>query len=181
MGRARRGTGSQVSRITPWAEGRRQTAEPPRDPSKLSSIGLGLERPRQRSSTLSRLHPSSPEVFAGGRPSLSLCPATPRFPHSSLDVFPVPSAAAPLSSCPRVTAFWVVLVCLLWGPCPAPAWPVLSHLPDVMVSALLFLPFLFFSNFYRLSFELYAVTAEKYTLCFVTIKLIVCKFIFEHP
>ena len=29
---ARRGTRSRVSRIMPWAEGRRQTAEPPRDP-----------------------------------------------------------------------------------------------------------------------------------------------------
>ena len=28
----RRGTPSRVSRIMPWAEGRRQTAEPPRDP-----------------------------------------------------------------------------------------------------------------------------------------------------
>ena len=27
-----RGTRSQVSRITPWVEGRHQTAEPPRDP-----------------------------------------------------------------------------------------------------------------------------------------------------
>ena len=29
---ARPGTQSRVSRITPWAEGRRSTAEPPRDP-----------------------------------------------------------------------------------------------------------------------------------------------------
>ena len=29
---ARRGTGSRVSRITPWAEGRGSTAEPPRCP-----------------------------------------------------------------------------------------------------------------------------------------------------
>ena len=29
---ARRGTRSQVSRIAPWAKGRRQTAAPPRDP-----------------------------------------------------------------------------------------------------------------------------------------------------
>ncbi|CAD7689539.1 unnamed protein product [Nyctereutes procyonoides] len=29
---ARRGTRSQDSRIAPWAKGRRQTAEPPRDP-----------------------------------------------------------------------------------------------------------------------------------------------------
>ena len=29
---ARRGTQSQDSRIMPWAKGRRQTAEPPRDP-----------------------------------------------------------------------------------------------------------------------------------------------------
>ena len=29
---ARRKTRSQVSRITPWAKGRGQTAEPPRDP-----------------------------------------------------------------------------------------------------------------------------------------------------
>ena len=33
---ARRGTRSRVSRITPWAKGRRQTTAPPRDPS----IGL---------------------------------------------------------------------------------------------------------------------------------------------
>ena len=32
MQRARRGTGSQDSRITTWAGGRRQTAERPRDP-----------------------------------------------------------------------------------------------------------------------------------------------------
>ena len=30
---ARRGIRSQVSRIAPWAKGRRQTAAPPRDPS----------------------------------------------------------------------------------------------------------------------------------------------------
>ena len=30
---ARRGTRSRVSRIAPWAKGRRQTAAPPRDPS----------------------------------------------------------------------------------------------------------------------------------------------------
>ena len=30
---ARRGTRSWVSRIAPWAKGRRQTAAPPRDPS----------------------------------------------------------------------------------------------------------------------------------------------------
>ena len=29
---ARHGTGSQDSRIVPWAKGRRETAEPPRDP-----------------------------------------------------------------------------------------------------------------------------------------------------
>ena len=29
---ARRGTGSRNSRIAPWAKGRRETAEPPRDP-----------------------------------------------------------------------------------------------------------------------------------------------------
>ena len=29
---AQRGTRSQDSRITPWAKGRRKTAEPPRDP-----------------------------------------------------------------------------------------------------------------------------------------------------
>ena len=29
---ARRGTRSRDSRITPWAKGRRQTTEPPRDP-----------------------------------------------------------------------------------------------------------------------------------------------------
>ena len=29
---ARRGTRSRDSRVTPWAKGRRQTAEPPRDP-----------------------------------------------------------------------------------------------------------------------------------------------------
>ena len=42
---ARCGTRSQVSRITPWAEGRRQTAEPPRDPlePKLKSdLGFNL-------------------------------------------------------------------------------------------------------------------------------------------
>ena len=32
MKEAQRGTQSRVSRITPWAEGRRQTAEQPRDP-----------------------------------------------------------------------------------------------------------------------------------------------------
>ena len=31
---ARRGIRSRVSRITPWAKGRRQTAEPPRDPGR---------------------------------------------------------------------------------------------------------------------------------------------------
>ena len=30
---AQRGTWSRDSRIVPWAKGRRQTAEPPRDPS----------------------------------------------------------------------------------------------------------------------------------------------------
>ena len=34
MQEARHGTRSLVSRITPWAKGRRQTAEPPRDPLK---------------------------------------------------------------------------------------------------------------------------------------------------
>ena len=33
---ARRGIRSQVSRIAPWAKGRRQTAAPPRDPRKVS-------------------------------------------------------------------------------------------------------------------------------------------------
>ena len=33
---ARRGTRSQDSRIEPWAKGRHQTAEPPRDPPKCS-------------------------------------------------------------------------------------------------------------------------------------------------
>ena len=32
---ARRGTRSWDSRIAPWAKGRRQTAEPPRDPQKI--------------------------------------------------------------------------------------------------------------------------------------------------
>ena len=32
---ARRGIRSRVSRIMPWAKGRRQTAAPPRDPSPL--------------------------------------------------------------------------------------------------------------------------------------------------
>ena len=32
---ARRGTRSRVSRIAPWAKGRRQTAAPPRDPYVL--------------------------------------------------------------------------------------------------------------------------------------------------
>ena len=33
---ARCGTGSWVSRITPWAEGRCQITEPPRDPPKAN-------------------------------------------------------------------------------------------------------------------------------------------------
>ncbi|XP_048968106.1 tRNA-splicing endonuclease subunit Sen15 isoform X2 [Canis lupus baileyi] len=33
---ARRGTRSRDSRIAPWAEGKRQTAEPPRDPRNFS-------------------------------------------------------------------------------------------------------------------------------------------------
>ena len=32
---ARRGTRSRVSRIASWAKGRRQTAEPPRDPCRF--------------------------------------------------------------------------------------------------------------------------------------------------
>ena len=35
---ARRGIRSQVSRIAPWAKGRRQTAAPPRDPKALCLI-----------------------------------------------------------------------------------------------------------------------------------------------
>ena len=38
MQEARRGTRSWVSRMVPWAKGRRQTAAPPRDPqSSLSN------------------------------------------------------------------------------------------------------------------------------------------------
>ena len=36
---ARCGIRSQVSRIVPWAKGRRQTAAPPRDPAARFSIG----------------------------------------------------------------------------------------------------------------------------------------------
>ena len=36
---ARRGTRSRVSRIAPWAKGRRQTAAPPRDPKGRISEG----------------------------------------------------------------------------------------------------------------------------------------------
>ena len=38
---ARCGTQSPDSRITPWAEDRRQTAEPPRDPRLTISGGTG--------------------------------------------------------------------------------------------------------------------------------------------
>ena len=42
---ARRGIQSPVSRIAPWAKGRRQTAAPPRDPSEIyfrSEVNMGL-------------------------------------------------------------------------------------------------------------------------------------------
>ena len=39
---ARCGTRSQDSRITPWAEGRHQTAEPPRDPQQLHFLKKDL-------------------------------------------------------------------------------------------------------------------------------------------
>ena len=43
---ARRGTRSRDSRIAPWAKGRRQTAEPPRDPPRfLVLMELGVSRP----------------------------------------------------------------------------------------------------------------------------------------
>ena len=38
---ARRGTRSRVSRIAPWAKGRRQTAVPPRDPYTFLSTAHG--------------------------------------------------------------------------------------------------------------------------------------------
>ena len=40
---AQRGTRPRVSRVTPWADGRRQTAEPPRDPPH-AFLSVGLER-----------------------------------------------------------------------------------------------------------------------------------------
>ena len=39
---ALRGTLSRDSRIAPWAKGRHQTAEPPRDPLKDLSKSLGV-------------------------------------------------------------------------------------------------------------------------------------------
>ena len=42
---ARRGIRSQVSGIAPWAEGRRQTAAPPRDPSLKPSNCLQPDYP----------------------------------------------------------------------------------------------------------------------------------------
>ncbi|XP_038539028.1 E3 ubiquitin-protein ligase RNF5 isoform X4 [Canis lupus familiaris] len=41
---ARRGTRSRVSRIAPWAKGRRQTAAPPRDPPVVVSTGVLLAK-----------------------------------------------------------------------------------------------------------------------------------------
>ena len=42
---ARRGIRSRFSRIAPWAKGRRQTAAPPRDPTKNNlKMGKNLNR-----------------------------------------------------------------------------------------------------------------------------------------
>ena len=59
---ARYGTRSQVSRIAPWAKGRRQTTAPPRDPNLVSLIAMQVscEEPLKqilfRSSTVVGTH-----------------------------------------------------------------------------------------------------------------------------
>ena len=40
---ARPGTRSRVSRITPWANGRCQTAAPPRDPERVISFQIQIK------------------------------------------------------------------------------------------------------------------------------------------
>ena len=63
---AGRGTQSRDSRIAPWAKGRRQTAEPPRDPLifflrfYLFMIDIERERGRDTGRGRSRLHARSP-------------------------------------------------------------------------------------------------------------------------
>ena len=56
---SRRGTRSQDSRITPWAEGRHQTAEPPRDPHPQ------LFLKKRNKLLLCRMHSSSKDPRSG--------------------------------------------------------------------------------------------------------------------
>ena len=53
---ARRGIRSRVSRIAPWAKGRRQTAAPPRDPNKIHLYDQSNKRKQGRKINLETIH-----------------------------------------------------------------------------------------------------------------------------